>query len=209
MFDLFLALFGGAYYASKIGNEKIAHKRASDKHDIIINNAKIDFDNWISNVVDEELEYNLGKELKTNPEVCFQKIIDDVNELGLYPHINSYNELRSAINTSEFGAQWEYKIPMRMLMAKSGKILKNDAWFSITSPRLFDYAEKQRWIRHHKFMTWIDKELQSHGIEPMLFWCNHNISPLLGEKSQPVSDIKNPTYGIYYWKSNRFYCLFE
>lgn len=205
MFDLFLALFGGAYYATKIRSEKRAHKKIEQNRKERTDSATEDFNHWVTLMVDEDLEYRIPLMLKQNPELTFSKIADDVNQIGIYPQVKSYDELLYAIRNSEFKLKDEEKNIIRMLLAKEGKLMKDDAWFSFLSPEIWDYTEKQRWIRHHKFMKWLDKELQSHGVEPMLFWCNHKKAPLSGENGTPIDSIDEPTYGLYYWNSSRFY----
>lgn len=144
MFELFIALFGILYYAIRIGSEKSAHKQISRTTNEEIKQKSLNFDNWISTMVDEELEYNLKKKFRDNPSEVFSEIIGDINSLGLYPQISSYDEFCSAVSQAEFKCEWEYSIPLRMLMAKRGKLLRHDAWFSFTSPGVWDYAEKQK-----------------------------------------------------------------
>ena len=207
MFDLFLALFGGAYYAARIGSEKSEHKQMSRLSDERIRQRKTNFDNWISTMVDEELEYNISKKLKCRPEEVFAEIVDDINELDLYQKsISSYSDFLSEAHNSGFYFMWEDKIPIRMLMAKRGKLLKDDAWFSFRSPGIWNYEEKQKWIRHHKFMLWLDRELQSHGVEPMQFVAGAALSDAKYTGiGQQLTDIKNPIGGTYFWSPSAGY----
>ena len=206
MFELFIALFGGLYYAIRTGSEKSAHKQISRATNEEIKQKSLKFDNWISTMVDEELEYNLNKKLKDNPEELFAEIVSDINSLGLYPQVNSYNEFCGEVYRAEFKGKWEYSIPLRMLMAKRGKLLRHDAWFSFPSPGVWDYAEKQKWIRHHKFMIWLDRELQSHGVEPMQFAAGGAFSNArytgIGQR---LDDVTSPIGGSYFWSPSSNY----
>lgn len=198
MFDILLALFGGTYIASRVGIEKLAHKSASMSFEIEYKRDRENYERWLSSVVDEELEYTLKRDYNKS----FEEIIDDINGLELYPPISSFCDYLIASGRAEFKGKWEFKIPDRIMLAKRGKILKHDAENGIHSPGIWDYPEKQRWIRHHKFMMWLDKELQSHGVEPMFFvdGIRAKFAWQTGE-GQPLSMVKEPIGGYYFWKS--------
>lgn len=198
MFDLFLALFGGAYYAARIGAEKSEHKRISRESDIRIKNMNSDFDRWVLTMSDEKLEYDLKNELQNNPTSLFETIKSEINALEIFKPVDDYFGFMSQCNE-----KWEKLVPMRMLMAKNIKLLKDDAWTSYTSPGIWDYAEKLKWQRHHKFMMWLDKELQSHGVEQMYFVDNTKKYEARNGGGEVLSNIFQPIYGIYFWKSAR------
>lgn len=198
MFDLFLALFGGAYYASKIGSEKSAHKRISREYNIRINKINNDFDNWISSMSDAKLEYDLKTGLQNNPDLLFGTIKSEINELGIFETADVYSEFMSQCNE-----KWEQLVPLRMLMAKRGKLLNGDIWTPYTSPGIWDYAEKLKWQRHHKFMMWLDKELQLHGVEPMYFIDYAKRYEARDGGGKIPTNITEPIYGMYFWKSAR------
>ena len=58
MFEFFLALFGGAYYGSKLANEKHKSKKADERTQELISNLHRDNEQWLSQVVDVKLEYD-------------------------------------------------------------------------------------------------------------------------------------------------------
>lgn len=207
MFELFIALFGGLYYGTKILGEKSAHNRIEAERNKRFSDMEADYKRWRAEMTDEDLHVDLHDGLQKNPEALFSEIVDDVNSLGLYPHISTYTDFFAAIYKSEFTSDWEYKIPIDMLMAKHGKIQSIHAISAIWSPGTLGQSGKEKWKRHHKFMLWLDKELQKHGAEPMLFLPTeksgifHN-SPEKWE-GIPIAEVVIPTQGRYFWRSGR------
>lgn len=198
MFDLFLALFGGAYYASKIGSEKSAHKMISRESDIKINNMNKDFKGWVSSMVDKKLEYYFEGELLNNPSPLFETIKSEINDLGIFKPVDSYFEFKS-----QCAQGWEKIVPLRMLMAKQGKLRGGDAYCAPNSPIPYGYPGQMEWRRHHKFMMWLDKELQSHGVEQMYFIEKTKYYEARNGGGEILFNVTEPIYGEYFWKSAR------
>ena len=203
MIDLFLALFGGTYYATKIGRDKSNHKRAAILRETDIEQMKSDYYCWRNLVVDEGLERKLVQEMSTDPGKTFETIKAELNNLKIFKPLNGYYDF-----TQQCTEEWEKLIPIRMLMAKRGKLSKKDSWTAIVSPPVSNEICREQWERHHTFMKWLDSELQIHGIEPMVF-----VKGLSGAISDdklrngggvPICNMSEPILGRYFWHSARF-----
>ncbi len=207
MFEIFIALFGGLYYGTKILGEKSAHNRIEAERNKKLNDLQADYERWCAEMTDDDLRADLYDGLQKKPESLFRVIVNDINSLGLYPQISTYTDFLVAIYKSEFKSQWEYNIPIDMLMAKRGKIQSIHTLSAIWSPETLGKSDKERWKRHHKFMLWLDKELQKHGAEPMLFLptdkrCIYHSAPEKWE-GVPIAEVVTPTEGRYFWRSGR------
>ena len=198
MFELFIALFGGLYYAIRIGSEKSAHKQISRENDMRRSNMSEDYDRWVAAMMDKKLEYYFEGELLNNPSPLFETIKFEINNLGIFKPVNNYFEFKSQCTQG-----WEKLIPLRMLMAKQGKLRGDDAYCTTNSPRPYGYSGQVEWHRHHKFMMWLDKELQSHGVEQMYFIeiAKHHEARYGG--GEILANVIEPVWGKYFWRSAR------
>ncbi len=90
MIDLFLALFGGTYYATKTRSDKSNHKRAAILRETDIEQMKSDYYCWRNLVVDEGLERKLIQEMSTEPGKTFETIKAELNNLKIFKPLNGY-----------------------------------------------------------------------------------------------------------------------
>ncbi len=203
MLDLFIALFGGAYYASKIGSDKSVHKKAAILRKSEIEQMKSDYYSWQDLVVDEGLERKFAQEMTLNPDKTFETIKAELNDIKIFELLGSYCDF-----VHQCSEEWEKLIPIRMLMAKKGKLSKKDSWIAILSPPVSNEICRRQWERHHEFMKWLDSELQTHGVEPKVFVKGFSgaISDdkLRNGGGVPICDVPEPTLGRYFWRSARF-----
>ena len=183
MFEFFLALFGGIYYASKMCNEKSQSRKADIRNQAIIGTLNKDLDSWMRKVTNEKLEY----EIKFTSDSAINAIHDRI------------------INEAKIESVSPDMIIMGLL-AQHGKIPKEIAERGIHSRGIWDYAEKLRWQEERKFMLWYDKELGKHGVkEPLLFvdgTSEHSVR-LNISVAAPVAETTKMIGGRYFWKPMR------
>ena len=183
MFELFLALFGGMYYAARIHNEKSNSKKVDERNQKLINELNEDMHCWIRKVVDEKAEYEMQN--------ADNKTIQDMQSRIM-------NEATVTSVTSE--------MILMGLLAQQGKIPKGIAESGIRSRGVWDYAEKLRWKEQRRFMLWYDKELRKHGItEPLLFvdGINEHSVYFNMDLARPVTESSQMIGGRYFWKPMR------
>lgn len=183
MFEFFIALFGGAYYAGRHQIEKQRNENADVRNRILIQNLSRDYEDWVSSVVDIKLEYNISKLSDDEIEKMAQRIINEACIETITP-----------------------EMVVMGLLAQKAKIPKNVADYGVRSRGVWDYAEQQMWTEQRRFMLWYDKELRRNGLqEPMLFVdgvnevnVRHNINV-----ANPITNTSRMVGGRYFWKPMR------
>lgn len=89
-----------------------------------------------------------------------------------------------------------------VMMAKMGKLPWQVADYGIDCIGAnYNTLERRRFQRQHEFLMWVDEQLQSHGIEPMLF--KKSSEPL--QKTDLAKDVVEARMGKYCWWSGRCY----
>ena len=185
MFELLIALFGGAYLLGKCSSEKIAHKATEAETKKWIEEMQTDFDEWIGRVTNEKIEYEVKR---LSPEV-FEKMRIKIQE-----------EAGVTVVSRE--------MVIMGLMAGCGKIPKSIASHGIHSRGVWDYEEKLRWSEQRRFMLWYDEALQEHGIkEPLLFVDGVRAIDVRRDISvaHPISEGSEMIGGRYFWYPMRQY----
>ena len=89
-----------------------------------------------------------------------------------------------------------------LLTAQRGKVPKNIAEFGFTPSIDYAYGDHDKWYLTHQCMLVADRLLRSHGVEPMLFLPKSQRNK---DKAQPISEIRQPVYGTYFWKSGSYF----
>ena len=162
MLDFFIALFGGLYYAGKYINDKAAGEAADRRNNARCESIKSDYDKFLAKVTDRELERRAKREAYSdkNKELV-EKVVSDLYAKAKYLKINTEND-----------HGYQYKMVdvypdhrVLIIMASMGKLPYSVASFGINRPAF----KRDVWDLHALFMDWVDKELQSHGVEPMVF----------------------------------------
>lgn len=185
MFELLIALFGGAYLFGRCSAEKVAHKATEAKTKKWIEEMQTDFDEWIGRVTNEKIEYEINR---LSPEV--------------------FEKMRIKIQKEAELTEVSHEMVIMGLMAGCGKIPKYIASYGIHSRGVWDYEEKLKWAEQRRFMLWYDEALQEHGIkEPLLFVDGVHTSDVSIDSSvaHPISEGSEMIGGMYFWYPMRRY----
>lgn len=202
MFELFISLFGGAYYASKLVGEKAKSRTIDRETRQWIDGMQSDMEHWLESVVDKEYEWKVDTYL-SNPSNIKQLyestrfIFSDIEGFSFVADFDA------------FATNYRYMTPYvkRILMADKGKIPYRDAKSGMRSPGIYDIPELNRWKRNHEFMKWYSKELEKHDIEPLLFANGVDLSLIKQhpENAKSTDAVTQPVGGRYFWWSGRQY----
>jgi hypothetical protein len=206
MFEIFIALFGGLFWGSKITKEKIETKKAKTTYE---QNAISDTQRkqiWINKVTDRKLEEEI--ELLIYSPENYDKIRAEVIEsykdmpwkkdkmfLCLTPEdvITYYGKGAYTKKEREIIAENERKEILRILMANRGKLLYFDAKYGIPQDNFFVYPTaiaRQKSIDEVNFILWLTKKV---GINERVF---------IKQSTHYYLASKYPTYlGEYHWES--------
>lgn len=183
MFELFLALFGGVYYGSRLANEKHKSKEVDNQTQKWISTMQQDNEKWLRRVVDIKLEHEANK-LDS----------EDANKMRL-----------RILNAVQLTSVSDDMVVMGLL-AQKAKIPRRIAEGGIRSYGLWDYDEQQRWKEQRRFILWYDKELRRNGLdEPLLFVDGVNESKVCHNinVASPVTSTSQMIGGRYFWASMR------
>lgn len=187
MFELFIALFGSAYYEGKYISDKSKSSIANQKQKELIRSLQSDSESWEREVIDEKLEYKISRE---SENVLCDMMIRIHKETGV-----GINDI--PLNIVIAGA-----------MAKYRKIPKEMAMFGIQSRGVYDEEEKKRWREQRKLMLWYDNELRQNGFgESMLFVkaADTNLLTQFMELAIPVTKSTTAIRGVYFWAPMRWH----
>lgn len=198
MVDLFVALFGGLYYACKIGSEKSKSKAADKEATQRIENMRSDMRRFANKVIDEHLENEVDSFIKSgNVEAIYREVMPILSKIKGYENVT---------DTMSFIRNVYADRPTikRALMAPHGKIPYDDAVYWMRSPGVCNEQEIIKWKRNHEFMKWLNSELQKHGVEPMVF-VNGKDEYIVRQTRNihQVNAMSNPVHGLYFWWSGR------
>lgn len=162
MLDFFIALFGGIYFGGKYLMDK-AENEAIDRHNTArCESMRADYNRFIAKMTSEELERQAKRGAYSEK---YKGLIDKVVS-DLFTKAKS-----KGINTEDdYGRQYKMvdiypDFRILIIMASMGKLPRSVASFGINRPPF----KRDAWDLHALFMDWVDKELQSHGVEPMVF----------------------------------------
>lgn len=183
MFEFFLALFGGTYYGSKLANEKHKSKKADERTQELISNLHRDNEQWLRQVVDVKLEYDIGNLSNEQFEKMRTRILNEA-------------KVETVTDNMVFMG----------LLAQKAKIPKSVAEEGIRSRGVWDYAEQQKWAEQRRFILWYDKELRRNGLkEPMLFVDGVNSNKVFNNinVASPVTSTSKMIGGRYFWAPMR------
>lgn len=210
MLDFFIAVFGGAYYGYKIIKEKGKSNSIEARNKAAITQSLIDVKKWEKDMLDQELQDSIDDLFKSRDIKHIYKLAHPT--LCQFDFYNIDNEQDfEKLFLSEYYNKLMIK---RILMAKRGKLLKEDV-YGIRTPIVIIKNVREpkyikEWHKFHEFMIWMDKELQSHGVEPMLFkkglWMSFDFDGAR-IKASILQDLKDqhPVLCRYYWESGNFY----
>lgn len=161
MFGLFVALFGGLYYGARYVSDKAASERADREIQANCDRMKNDLDQWRRKMVDKDLEFKIQREINMGQH---RETIDKVVN-GVFDKAKSLGyDMRDVYNRPYQMVDIYPKYRILIMMALRGKLPADVAECGIKRP-----WQREVWKFHDLFMEWLDKELQSHGVEPMLF----------------------------------------
>ena len=193
MLGFFIALFGGIFYGSKYLSEKAAGEAADRRTDALCESMKSDYDRFLNKMTDKELERHAKREAYSD---LIEKVVSDLYAKAKDLKINIENDYGYKYKMVDICPYYRVLI----IMASMGKLPYGVASFGISRPSF----ERDIWDIHALFMDWLDKELQSHGIEPMVFQSDAQKSmaitgvPVLARKGQMCT-------GKFGWWSMRLF----
>ncbi len=198
MLAFFIALFGGIYILIRCAIEN-GEKEAADRHtQNWIDTMKSDYEKWLNTVTDQTMERKIKQRMSEGvsfPEVeeVASEIINKAKERDYWIPNKNHSDLFNMFQIEP------HDFKMIVIMAKRGKLPYNIASFGLQRPC---GAAANYWEAHNLWIKWLDDELQSHGIEEMLW---HYIgSNKLGNGGVKELAKDAHGHGTYYWYSNRF-----
>lgn len=179
MWDLFIALFGGAYLAIKIFSERKASRKIDEQRQAA--------EAWRAAVIDDSLEE------KTNSFV-FSHPIDAAQRANVVCPCIPEDQHNDAT----------YR---RILLARYGKISRLDTSFGIATPSYLPYpVEKARrqYQEYYRFVVWLKAFLEKNGAPK----CDMVFNPAYPKSEQPshpvpLYDISSGELwqeGTYVWR---------
>lgn len=179
MWEFFIALFGGLFYAGKYHSEKSATKSAISKNNDLTQTYIENRDLWREKTTDECLEKELRSLMERATDTEISEALAGIGWSGeMSPNPERYKQ-----------------DALRLLMSSKGKLLYRDAAFGIRSHYGKDpetRAEALLNVRSYNIVMFINENLKRYGIdEPM--YVQRTIYHPLHEKSSHVS-------GCYMWK---------
>lgn len=155
---------------------------------------------WLEKVTDSELEYKIKSTsyINDNRDLIYGEVMYVLNKYtGFNEKFNSFDSFRFYME------QNHHNTIERILMAKNGKLLYDDAKYGILSPPVYNSKMIEIWNINNDIMRWIDKTLKSNGIKyDMKFINGSNVDKVKYNKdlSCPVDNIYRPIGGKYYWE---------
>lgn len=160
MFELFGALFGGAFLASRVSQDKNDAREVSQ---LIAANKKTNED-FASIATDENLEFSIRKTLD-DPEQ-YESVWEKLKVV--FADVSACHDLAGFLYFPQKTHSCEYAMALRILMAKEGKIPKQEAFLTgeqtmFLPSQVLEHSKQMR-KRFKHLMLWVEKELQSHGI---------------------------------------------
>lgn len=188
MFEFFLALFGGAYYAHKglqHHHEKVVRKTNAENITNKVHDRSNAMDIWEATVTDRQLEEEV--EYKVFDRSRYEEVMSEVR--SVYPELGEGSSValqnlafhtdmvpliygKRTKNQSEQIVRADRLFAMRVLMANRGKLLVRDTHGINQSLWSEDIPAIQRRKWHMdevEFIKWIDKKLKQHGINYKLY----------------------------------------
>ena len=161
MLDFFIALFGGIYYAGKYINEKTSIEAANKRNQERLDLMTSDSQEFVDKMTDRGLERKIKQDIyRGKYKELISKVSDGVLAEAFARGINLCDDRCRPFTMR--GIYPDYQL--LIVMASIGKLPYSVASFGIRRPLNGDL-----WDVHAIFMEWLDKELQSHGVEPMVF----------------------------------------
>lgn len=198
MLDFFIALFGGIFYGAKYLSDKSAGEAADKQIKNWVDTMKSDHDKWLNQVTDSEMEkkikqrFSEGVRFPEASEVATE-IVTKAREFDYWlPNKNS-SDLINMIQIEP------HNFELIVIMAKRGKLPFDIAFSGLSRPcgKASNY-----WDAYNLWIEWLDKELQSHGIEEMLW--HSDCAKKLGNGGIKELAKDAHGHGRYFWYSNRF-----
>ena len=197
MLDFFIALFGGIYYGGKYLKDKAEVEAIDRRNTALISDTRADYDRFISKMTDKTLEREVRKELYSEKykgyiDNVIKEVLDEARARG-YELPNERDDTFRMIHLFP-------KHRILIAMASLGKLPYDVASFGIYRPPL----HREHWEAHALFMDWLDKELQSHGVEPMVF--QSELQPKMWQTGVKVlAKDAQMCCGHFGWWSNRLW----
>lgn len=155
MWAIFIALFGGIYWAAKIGSDRAASRQA----DFRIANIRQIQDRWYHQVKD----YNLETQMRVYPDTpgFLEKRKDAISFIRTLPGLENANfDFRSRKQSHYYVTE----MILYIQMVRMGKLT------SATTTELGNYLELSLDTRPSKaariaFGKWVESSLKEHGVE--------------------------------------------
>lgn len=201
MFEFFIALFGGTYYATKVHKEKSKGVAQDKKNNLFISRMQNDMYLWLEKVTDKKLEDKIDSYINSPDNIVdiYSKMQPIISKMRCFSNVVDIDSFITNVYASP-------QLIKRALMALHGKIPVKDAEFGMRSPDVYNQHEIYEWNKNHEFMKWLDKELEKHGIEPLVFVNGSDVATVTRtERAQVVNMVTRPIGGVYFWWSGRLH----
>lgn len=197
--ELVLFIILGGILLSRILADRGALSQAKSNFQKEHDENKHDYELWISSVTDRSVEIELQDFIYENTRPISKKKSDSQTVGWMSPKLR---EQLSDIPSDVLDYCTLEKELLLVLMVKMGKLPWEVAEWGIdccgdncTTPG------RSMFQRQHRFLVWVDEELQKHGVEPMLF--KKSSEPL--QKTDLAKGITTSHMGKYCWWSGRLY----
>lgn len=160
MFELFGAIFGGVFLASRVSRDK---NDARETRRLIEANKRLNED-FASTTTDENLELLICKMLD-DPD-RYEEVWEKLKRV--FSEIPAYRDLPGLLYFPKETHSCEYSMTLRILMAKEGKIPKQEAILTegqtmFLPSQVLEHSKQMRKMFKY-IMLWVEKELQKHGV---------------------------------------------
>ena len=186
----FFVLFGGIFWVVKICSD-ISKTKAFDRNIKIVEQAyEAGVAKWESQVVDLNLEHELSRKLKEEPEfyaATIQEMKDCFGDMFTDRIIDGYRATDYSTTA------------LRYLLAKQGKLRLCDAGsygIGILGAKKDSTIDMRRWEKEVNFIKWIHAEINKHGKNSILMFRDTRRIPYMEVREDKMERFSG---GQFYW----------
>ena len=186
MFEFFIALFGGAFWGTKLHSEKRQLKEFDEKQAAIKNAYDSGVQSWEALVVNRRLEHELMERLCNDKEFKQSAVRRMREELG-----DDTPEVMRDTGT--------HSTVIRYLLAKKGKLLAEDAsqfGIQIVAPQPYNNYDKRRWEHEVRLIQWMGSKIKKNVPDANLMFRSAGAS---SNESIPANAISDYDGGTFFW----------
>ena len=186
MFEFFIALFGGAFWGTKLHSEKRQLKEFDEKQAAIKNAYDSGVQSWEALVVNRRLEHELMERLCNDKEFKQSAVRRMREELG-----DDTPEVLRDTGT--------HSTVIRYLLVKKGKLLAEDAsrfGIQIVAPQPYNSYDKRRWEQEVRFIQWMGSQIKDFVPEATLMFKHPRT---YADEARPAVEVSDYDGGAFFW----------